>query len=127
VTTQSVVFDASALLALLQNEPGAQLVIDRIAIGRPGFVSAVNWSEIMQKALYRQHNWQHIRGRLLALDITVIEVTRDDAEAAAQLWQPKQGLSLADRLCLTLGQRLNAEILTADNAWSGLSGVTVIR
>ena len=127
MTLHSVVFDASALLALLQNEPGTELVSERLTAQRPAFVSAVNWSEITQKVLYRQHNWQQIRGRLLALNITIAEVTRDDAEAAAHLWQPNQGLSLADRLCLALGRRLNAEVLTADSAWSGLPGVTIIR
>lgn len=63
---------------------------------------------------------------LLAM-FTVVDVTQADAEAAAELWQPGSGLSLADRLCIALGRRLKAEVLTADSAWSGMPGVTVIR
>ena len=44
-------------------------------------------------------------------------VTVADAEWAAVRWQPGEGLSLADRLCLALGDRLDATVLTADRSW----------
>jgi PIN domain nuclease of toxin-antitoxin system len=45
-----------------------------------------------------------------------------DAERAASI-----GLSLADRLCLALGQRLGAEVWTADLAWGYAHGMKQIR
>ncbi len=37
--------------------------------------------------------------------------------AGARRWAPGEGLSLADRLCMALGDRLDADIWTADQAW----------
>jgi len=49
----SVVLDASALLAFLHNEPGADKVD---AIISDSLISTVNWSEVVQKSLYRATN-----------------------------------------------------------------------
>ena len=54
-------------------------------------------------------------------------VTREDAEAAAVLWAAGSGLSLADRLCLALTNRLAATAWTADAAWRALPNVQMIR
>ncbi|HEX6128573.1 MAG TPA: hypothetical protein VF071_06090 [Candidatus Limnocylindria bacterium] len=43
-------------------------------------------------------------------------VTREDGERASHLWQPASGLSLADRLCLALGLRLQATVATMDDS-----------
>jgi PIN domain nuclease of toxin-antitoxin system len=48
-------------------------------------------------------------------------VTQVDAELAATLWRVGSGLSLADRVCLATGERLDAVVHTADSAW-GVSG-----
>jgi len=37
------------------------------------------------------------------------------------------GLSLADRLCLALGERLDAEVLTADRSWGSGGRIQQIR
>lgn len=118
-------FDASALLAYLQGEPGAALVAESLDTG--GSCSAANWSEVAQKVTFAGANWQLARGLLLSYPLIVAPVTIEDAEAAAQLWVMGTGLSLADRLCLALGQRLQGDILTADKAWAGLPRVTVVR
>lgn len=49
--------------------------------------------------------------------VQVEAVTLTDAEWAARRWAPGEGLSLADRLCMALGDRLDADIWTADQAW----------
>lgn len=117
--------DTSAVLALLLEEPGSVAV--EAALNTTCFVSAAIWSEIAQKSAQKNLNWTHVRAALQGLGINVVAVGEEDAELAAELWQPGNGLSLADRLCLALGHRLDAEILTADQAWAGLPGVTVIR
>ena len=111
----TAVVDASVILAWLQGEPGAD---EAEPLLMEGVIGAANWSEVLQKS--RQHGAPaHIVGRLLvSFGLTVHEVTRADAEAAADLWRPGTGLSLADRLCLALGVRMERPVATADGAWA---------
>jgi PIN domain nuclease of toxin-antitoxin system len=50
-----------------------------------------------------------------------------DAEWAAARWQHGEGLSLADRLCLALADRVDAVVLTADTGWGDSERVQQIR
>lgn len=120
-----VVFDTSALLAFFLDEPGAANVED--ALSRGGVISAANWSELAQKLIHLNVEWPAVSELIQSIGISIESVTQTDAEVAAQLWSPGLGLSLADRLCLSLGQRLGAEIYTADKAWASYAGVTQIR
>lgn len=53
---------------------------------------------------------------------------QSDAEWAARRWAPGQGLSLAaDRLCMALGDRLDADIWTADRAWGTAGRIRQVR
>jgi ribonuclease VapC len=119
------VFDASAVLAFLLGEPGADLVESRLAGG--GWIGAANWSEIAQKVGSVPGVWPGARDLLLSYPLTIEPVSRLDAEGAAALWRPGEGLSLADRLCLALAGRLDSEALTADRAWEGRRAVVLIR
>jgi ribonuclease VapC len=119
------VFDSSALLAYLQREPGATTVRSRLLEG--GFCSAANWAEVAQKTLSSGRNWQKARMLLLSSGLTVEPITMMDAEAAARLWVERSSLSLADRICLALGARLDARIVTCDAAWEGRRGVELVR
>lgn len=122
------VLDASALIALLWDEPGAQAV-ERL-LGR-AVVSAVNWAEVLQR--YRAHGIDTAdkRESVEALGVGIAGFTPEDAEAAAELWQPTRaaGLSLADRACLALARRLGLPAHTADRDWSKVGvgvGVEVV-
>jgi ribonuclease VapC len=123
----TAVVDASVVLAWLQDEPGAD---DAEPLLMEGFIGAANWSEVLQKA--RQHG-AHAEavGRLLAsFGLAVVDVTVADAETASALWRRCSALSLADRLCLALGIRLEVPVATADAAWARDSGgaeVVLIR
>jgi PIN domain nuclease of toxin-antitoxin system len=65
--------------------------------------------------------------RLLAsFGLTVVEVSRTDAEIAAGLWQRGTSLSLADRLCLALGVRADLPVATADAAWTAIDDGPVV-
>ena len=88
---------------------------------------AANWSEAAQQILARRGDWRLARALLMSYDLTVETVTLADAERAAEMWEPGSGLSLADRLCLALGERRGEEILTADRAWSDRPHVRLIR
>ena len=121
------VVDASVVLTWLQDEAGAD---DAEPLLMGGIIGAANWSEVLQKA--RQHGAPvGVVARLLAtFGLRVVDVTAEDAELAADLWQPAQGLSLGDRLCLALGLRTGLPVATADAAWASVDGgpeIIVIR
>lgn len=119
------VLDASAILAFLNDEPGADEV--ETAMVQGAVVGAANWSEVAQKVGGRGGVWNEVRALILNYEIAVEPVTRVDAELAAELWKPGKGLSLADRLCIALGHRLNARVLTADRQWGTTKHIRQIR
>lgn len=120
-----VVLDASALLAFLQEEPGTDLVEERLERGAA--CSVVNWSEVAQKVIGSGRDWLSARTLLLSYELVVEPVTIDDAESAAHRWTKGDGLSIADRLCLALAERTDVEAWTADAAWGTGPGVRQIR
>jgi ribonuclease VapC len=127
-----VVLDASALLAHLRGEPGAPVVAE--AIGRGTTMSAVNLAEVLSRlgdhgADPDQVADELTEAGLLHGAVVVEPFTAVDAAAVARLRAETRGagLSLADRACLALAQRLKVPVLTADRAWSKLHmGVDVL-
>jgi ribonuclease VapC len=122
----SVVLDASAILAFVQDEPGADIV--EKALIAFAVCGAANWSEVAQKVHGAGRDWDLVRALLVSYQLEVEPVMMlEDAEWAARRWTPGEGLSLADRLCLALGERIDSEILTADAAWGSSGRVRQIR
>lgn len=117
--------DSSALLAFLQDEPGAELVSSRLDASAR--CSAVNWSETAQKVISVGRDWDLARALLLSYDLAIEPVTAADAELAARRWRRGSGLSLADRLCLSCAERLGVDAWTADTAWGDDDGIRQIR
>jgi ribonuclease VapC len=111
--------DASALLAMLFAEPGAEMVADTIAGG--AVTSAVNLSEVATVLIRHKKDPQEILDPVRE-QLAVEPFTDTDALAAAALF-PKtitKGLSLGDRSCLALAQRLGAPAVTAEHVWAEL-------
>ena len=117
--TPTAVLDASALMALLKGENGASTVADAIE-GRAG-ISVANWAEVLSKAAEAGTNPQALAaglrehaliGRLLSIE----PLTEGDCVVIANLRPATKtlGLSLADRACLALADRLGVPALTAD-------------
>ncbi len=115
----SVVLDASALLAFLHDEPGGEAVSPALEGGR---VSAVNWSEVLQKSLQRKVDIEGMQQEFIEVGVTFEPFTPQQAETAARLWSRTRnhGLSLADRACLALAMDKALPVLTADGAWAAL-------
>jgi PIN domain nuclease of toxin-antitoxin system len=67
------------------------------------------------------------RAVLLSYPLTIEPVGVEDAERAAELWSAGTGLSLADRMCLALADRVDGVALTADTAWAGMARVHQVR
>jgi len=112
----TVVLDSSALLALLHREPGAGAVRRVLSTAA---ISSVNWSEVAQKSLERGRPVGPLRANLEEVGLEIAAFTVEEAEAAAGIYQATRssGLSLGDRACLTLAQRLGAPAMTADRRW----------
>jgi ribonuclease VapC len=119
------VFDSSALLAFLQAEPGADLVEQAMTEG--GICGAANWSEVAQKVRQRGADWDLVSGLLLDFGLTIEPVGMADAERAAELWKDRTQLSLGDRLCLALRERMDATVWTADAVWGASASIRQIR
>ncbi len=97
------------------------------ALEAGGVCGAANWSEVAQKVRDHNRDWVLSRSLLLSYGLVIEPVTVDDAERAARGWHSDQGLSLADRLCLALGDRLDVPVLTADRTWGAKGRIRQIR
>ncbi len=112
-----IVLDASALLALVNREPGWD-VVARQAAGSDATISSVNYAEVLQKASRRGVGAEDIDTGLDALGITVSPFSRLDARLAASFYRHRSGLSLADRVCLALARSLASPAYTTDRLWA---------
>ena len=115
-----MVLDASALLAFLHDEPGGEKVSPALDGAR---VSAVNWSEVLQKSLQRDVDVAGMRQEFTEVGVNFEPFTPQQAETAAWLWSQARnhGLSLADRACLALAIDKGLPVITADRAWGRLN------
>jgi PIN domain nuclease of toxin-antitoxin system len=121
----ATVFDASALLVYLQGEPGADVV--EASLGPAAVSGAAKWSETAQKVMSAGGDWELAKALLESHGVQVAAVTAEDGEWAARRWRRGEGLSLGDRLCLALGERLDLDVLTADTAWGKSERIRQIR
>lgn len=124
-----VVLDASALLAVLRAEPGAERVEERL---EDASIGAVNLSEVVAKLSGDGAPEAEIRRAIARLELEVRAFDQEQAYAAGMLRRStrKLGLSFGDRACLALAQLSDATALTADRSWSRLEldvAVEVIR
>jgi PIN domain nuclease of toxin-antitoxin system len=124
-----VVLDASAVLALLAEEPGAdelEALLDGSAM------SAVNLAEVLQKSMQHDVDTEGLEYDLQGLGVELYPFDVIHARATAELWEraPRAGLSLGDRACLSLASGLGAVAVTTDRHWAELDigiPVRVIR
>jgi len=107
--------DASAVLALLQREPGAENVELQGAV-----MNSVNFAEVVQKTVAKDRPVETLLRELTLLGLSVTPFSPQEAQLAGELYRQTRthGLSLADRACLATAQLLGAVAVTADRHWS---------
>lgn len=124
-----VVLDASAVLALLNQEPGAEQVAQRL---NQAAISTVNVSEVVAKMADAGIPEEAIHQILDNLNLEIVPFTSAQAFQAGLLRPLTRalGLSLGDRACLALGLQLQQLVMTTDRQWQNLNlglDVQVIR
>lgn len=119
------VLDSSALLAWLREEPGALATEE--ALAGVVAINAVNWAEVLSKLFDLGHDPIEAGQRLVTRGIlgSALLVWPLDESMALDIAKLRAetrafGLSLGDRACIALGQRLQVPILTADRVWREL-------
>jgi len=111
-----VVFDASALLALMRGEPGADVVAGHL--GRAA-MSSVNIAEVYGRLLRETYLPDDFRRDIEALDFESHDFTAEQAFLAGRMEPATRplGLSLGDRACLALALYLGVPALSGDRRW----------
>jgi PIN domain nuclease of toxin-antitoxin system len=112
------VIDASAIIALIHREPGADKVAEVIG---GAIASAVIYAECLSKLASRGHDPDRLGPQLLATGLSVAEVRAEDVRAVVALHHlAKRNVSLADRFCLALALDRGLPLYTADRPWAAL-------
>jgi PIN domain nuclease of toxin-antitoxin system len=115
-----VVLDASAMLAILKRERGADRVL---AVLNRAMVSCVNLAEVQTKLVDAGLDPAHAWASVTFLGCRGIPFGEEQArESGTLVTQTKSlGLSLGDRACLALAIERKAKVYTADRNWKSLS------
>jgi len=115
-----VVFDASAMLAVIQHERGAENLT--VEIRQNAIASTVNLAEVQSKLVKKGYDPEEAWEDTLSTVIAEEPFTRDQARIAGDLiaTTEKYGLSLGDRSCLALAIALKAPVYTTEQLWRNL-------
>jgi PIN domain nuclease of toxin-antitoxin system len=121
------VLDASALIAFLRKEPGAEQVA---AVLTRSCISGVNLAETYGKMVEYGKTLEEVAYQVERLRIPVIPFDAEQARIAASLWKATRaaGLSLGDRACLALAMKVARPAFTTEGRWEtcGL-GIEIVK
>ena len=121
-----IVLDASAILAVINAEPGAEKLTPDLLAGAVG--STVNLAEVQTKLVSRGWSSDEAWEDATSPVREILSFNEEHARLAGDLLTHTRhlGLSLGDRACLALGMALKAPVYTAEKAWKKLKvGVRV--
>lgn len=121
------VLDASAILAVLQNEPGNETLTDDLLA--QSVASTVNLAEVQASMVRRGVPPADAWKRATVPVSEVVAFTEDQARVAGTLAAQTRplGLSLGDRACLALALELKAPVYTADKTWKKVNAGVEVR
>ena len=115
------VLDASAILAVLMNEPGNEVLTDEVLA--ESVASAVNLAEVQAVMVRRGVAAGEAWKRAVIPAGEIVPFSEDQARIAGSLVAQTRplGLSLGDRACLALALERKAAVYSADMSWKKLS------
>ncbi len=115
-----IVLDASAILAVLFHERGAENLTEDIL--QRAVASTVNLAEVQSKLVKMGRSPEDAWEDTLSLDTAAAIYTSEHAKIAGSLIAKteKHGLSLGDRSCLALAIALKAPVYTTEQVWRNL-------
>ncbi len=117
MSTNKFVFDSYALLALMEDEPGAQAVADIILDeAEEPYLSVINLGEVYYVVMRRHDEAaaaEVVRGVRQEEKLVIAEASWPRVKAAARL-KAGGGLAYADAFVLGLAQELGACLVTGD-------------
>jgi len=122
----SVVFDASALIAMLKGERGAARVAAGIAGAR---VSSVNYAEVVSHFVHAGMPERQVDAMLDPLPVAIVPADKALAQIAGRLraTTADAGLSLGDRFCLALAKREGLPAWTSDQNWKKIADAAEVK
>jgi ribonuclease VapC len=118
-----VVLDASAVLAALQKEPGAERVLEALKNFEGTLaISSVNFCEVCTKLVREKASRADLELSIEPFRSYVVPFDDLQAQKAAELYPQTSslGLSLGDRACLALAASIDARVWTTDRTWKAL-------
>lgn len=115
--------DTSAIVAWLQGEPGADVVLGELAAGEP-VMSAVNLAEVatLLARRGRKDAAQVLSAVEASVEVVAFDVQQAALVGALEPLTAPHGLGLGDRACLALAKLRGEAVLTGDRAWTKLPG-----
>jgi ribonuclease VapC len=122
----SAVLDSSAVLAVLNDEPGADAVS---AILDDALISTVNYAEIVGKLVERGSSYSQAQAALRVIALTTVDfdIALARRTGALRAETMRRGLSLGDRACLSLAEREGVAAVTGDRSWVGAVSSVEVR
>jgi PIN domain nuclease of toxin-antitoxin system len=117
----TIVLDASAILAVLNEEPGSDGLTLKMLKNAVG--STVNLAEVHTKLVSRGGDPEEAWEDALSTIQQAVPFDEQQARLAGSLVARTRalGLSPGDRACLALGLVLKAPVYTTDRSWKNLS------
>lgn len=113
----NLVIDASALIAYLEDEPGAEVVDTALTGSDVCFAHAINLCEVYYGAR-REHGEQIAQDAIVMLRRAGLSIREEMDEefwqAAGRIKADYKRVSLADCMCAALANRIGGEVVTAD-------------
>ena len=114
----TTIVDASALLAYLFDESGADVVAELLDTGN-ALVSSVNYAETVSKLVDRKMPEEVVKTTMDNLGLEAVAYDEQQALLTGLLRKSclSYGLSLGDRACLALAKANGLPVMTAGREW----------
>ncbi len=122
-----MVFDASAIIAWYEDEPGANIVETQLLHGG-GMISSVNLTEVIGKLVGKGIAPENeIQADLFALQLEIMPFDTLLAVEASFFYARRNpyNLSLGDCACLALAETQKRTVLTAEQSWAKIPNLRI--